>query len=189
MEQIYVLKLEFGKYYVGKTGNVDVRIHSHVNGRGSAWTRIHSVVEHVETRDCTGKFDEDMCTLEYMDKYGIENVRGGSFCQIQLTDGTVDTIERILSHANNRCFSCGGKDHYIGDCPRGSTPLRGFWQRLKNFIHMILTTPSYDDVGRDTGVVCYRCGRGGHYSTECYARYSIGGEVLGYWSDSSSDDA
>ena len=36
---IYILKLQFGRYYVGKSDNVQKRYNEHCVGYGSAWTK------------------------------------------------------------------------------------------------------------------------------------------------------
>ena len=39
LTNIYILKLEGGNYYVGKTDNPTKRYQEHVEGKGSAWTK------------------------------------------------------------------------------------------------------------------------------------------------------
>ena len=77
---IYALKLENGKYYVGRSYNVPKRLNQHYNGEGSVWTKKHKPIKLNEVFLNKTKFDEDKYTLMYMSIYGIENVRGGSFC-------------------------------------------------------------------------------------------------------------
>ena len=42
--------------------------------------------------DCDN-FDEDKYTIKYMAKYGIDNVRGGTFCKITLSDMHIAIIQ------------------------------------------------------------------------------------------------
>ena len=42
---IYILRLEQGEYYVGKTANPDFRIESHFNSEGSAWTKLYKLTK------------------------------------------------------------------------------------------------------------------------------------------------
>jgi len=79
MVYIYVLKLQENKYYVGKTNNPSVRIENHLNGNGSSWTKIYKPLKVVDMIPNCDDYDEDKYTQIYMDKYGIDNVRGGSF--------------------------------------------------------------------------------------------------------------
>jgi predicted GIY-YIG superfamily endonuclease len=39
MIYIYVIKLEKGKYYIGKTSNPQFRLQSHFDSNGSSWTK------------------------------------------------------------------------------------------------------------------------------------------------------
>ena len=116
MVYIYVLALENNKYYVGKTCSPIVRIHNHFNNKGSAYTRTHKPVEIKEIRSDCDDFDEDKTTLEYMCKHGIDNVRGGSFTQLEFDDTTRHFIQRMINGADNRCFYCGSNDHFINKC-------------------------------------------------------------------------
>ncbi len=76
--------------------NPNFRLETHFNYNGSAWTKKYrpiSVHKLVETND---PYDEDKYTLKYMDKYGINNVMGGSFSQINLDDTSQKTILRMI---------------------------------------------------------------------------------------------
>ena len=42
-------------------------------------------------------YDEDKYTLKYMNKYGINNVRGGSFCELYLSEENQKNIKKILT--------------------------------------------------------------------------------------------
>ena len=46
---IYVLRLEGGRYYVGKTDNVPQRFQQHLQGQGSTWTKKYKPVSLVKT--------------------------------------------------------------------------------------------------------------------------------------------
>ena len=113
---LYVLKLRQGKFYVGSTNNIDSRFAEHLNGNGSAWTREHEPVEIVSTFR-GNRFQEDSLVLTYMSRYGIENVRGGTYSSLCLPDDSKHLIERQLRHAGNQCFNCGSSDHFANQCP------------------------------------------------------------------------
>jgi len=85
MLYIYIIKLENNKYYVGKTLYPDFRINDHFNSTGSAWTRKYKPIEIVQLIDNCDDYDEDKYVIKYMEEYGINNVRGGSFNQVKLS--------------------------------------------------------------------------------------------------------
>ena len=51
-----------------------------------------------------------------MEKYGIHNVRGGSFCQMVLTNSNIETLKQIITHKTDACFLCGNTGHYASNC-------------------------------------------------------------------------
>jgi predicted GIY-YIG superfamily endonuclease len=116
MEQIYILKLRAGKYYIGKTRNIEKRYEEHLTGTGSGWTKKYKPVSLIKTIKSTSQFDEDKYVKEYMAKYGIENVRGGSYSNIVLDENSIAVLEKEIRHSNNVCMRCGRDTHYIKDC-------------------------------------------------------------------------
>ena len=89
---IYILRLKDGRYYIGKTDNVAKRFQEHMNGNGSAWTRKYKPVELVLTIMNASPFDEDRYTEEYMERYGTDKVRGGSYVTNVLTDAQYEVL-------------------------------------------------------------------------------------------------
>ena len=64
----------------------------------------------------TSYFDEDKYVKEYMAKYGIENVRGGTYSNIVLDDNSILVLEKEIRHSKNLCTRCGRNTHFIKHC-------------------------------------------------------------------------
>ena len=150
MVYIYILKLQNNKFYIGKTNNPEFRLTEHFNKIGSIWTTKYKPIK-IEKLFKGDDYDEDKYTQMYMDKYGIENVRGGSFTSVKLTDGEKNLLLKKKNSAQNTCFKCGAYGHFANDC---------------------------DYESEDDSDTCFRCGRHGHFVIECYAKYDIDGNYL-----------
>lgn len=116
MEQIYIIKLEKNKYYIGKTRNIEKRWEEHLTGNGSGWTKKYKPTSLITTIKSTSQFDEDKYVKEYMAKYGIDNVRGGTYSNIVLDANSIAVLEKEIWHSKNLCTRCGRDSHYIKEC-------------------------------------------------------------------------
>ena len=113
---IYILKLEKDNYYVGKTDNIDRRYIEHLNGKGSFWTKKYKPISIEKTIFNASHFDEDKYVKEYMVKYGINKVRGGSYLTEQLSESQLNNLYREIRGALNLCINCGSDKHFVKDC-------------------------------------------------------------------------
>ena len=113
---VYVLRCEGGKRYVGKAADVQKRFQEHKNGNGSAWTNKYKPVIIEKIYKNVSPFEEDKITKETMGKYGINNVRGGTYCSIKLSDNEKESLEKEIRGAQDCCFNCGDKTHFAKDC-------------------------------------------------------------------------
>ena len=193
---IYALQLEQGKYYIGKTDNPRFRLENHFNFNGSEWTKKYRPLKVLEIKSDCDDYDEDKITRQYMDKYGINNVRGGSFVSIRLDKPTIDILKQMSNGTNNKCFICEKEEHFAKDCIENNS-----WEKDNS------SDEEYEEVwicercGKEFtdenkceyhekycnlknkkiynfNNNCFRCGREGHYSSSCYATKHIKGYYL-----------
>ena len=121
MLTVYALKLENDKYYIGKTHrgvDADIRFQEHKSGKGSEWTKMYKPISIVETYVHDSAFEEDVLTKKYMMKYGIENVRGGSYIKIVLDEWQIKSLEHEFKSVNDSCFKCGKNGHFANECEK-----------------------------------------------------------------------
>ena len=244
---IYSLKLQSGKYYIGKTESPNFRLEDHFVSSGSAWTNKYKPISIYQLIPDMNDHDEQRITQDYMNKYGIDNVRGGPWCKIGLSNEEKLFIQKLLDGENDKCYQCGSTDHFAKDCKmyqmkpkhtkntcercgrfghsevtcyaktdsngrkiideeeivcwecefcgkefdtekgcmfhenvhctkrRGKNKYRNYYKQSQ-----MLQDELYDsDDSEEDDIICYRCGRPGHLSTECYAQR----HVKGYWLD------
>lgn len=113
---IYILKLAQGKYYIGRAQNPTKRYQEHLNGHGSTWTKKYEPISLIEVIPAASPFDEDKYTKIYMDKYGINNVRGGTYVTEFLDDVQLQALRKELWGAKGKCTRCGRSTHFAKDC-------------------------------------------------------------------------
>lgn len=164
---IYVLELENKKYYIGKTTNPEFRIEQHFNSSGSQWTKKYKPRKVLELLPNCDNYDEDKYTLKFMEQYGINNVRGGTFCELKLTTDNLSTIKKMINGSTDKCYICGENGHFASNCYQDDDNL------LEEFENLLIDND-----------LCFRCYRKGHYASECYAKTTITGDKI----EDSSDE-
>ena len=157
---IYVLELEHGKFYVGRSNNVAKRVTQHKGGDGCAYTHKYPVIKVKEIISDQSVFEEDRVVKEYMALYGIDNVRGGSYVQEFLSQEQKNLLQREIRMAQDLCLKCGRNTHFVQDC-HAQMDVNG------NPIEQKRKTNS-----------CQRCGRNSHSADRCFAKTHQDGSSL-----------
>lgn len=134
-----------------------------------------------------------------MSKYGIDNVRGGSYVQITLDDQSVKHLQKEFQSANNLCFNCNESGHFVKDCK--INPILSIHQNnvientlqlnsksIQNSTESLQNTTNITQMNSNENATnirqinsnenCKRCGRKGHQISKCYAKTNINGFKL-----------
>ena len=186
MEYLYVLKLEQGKWYVGKSANVINRYEQHRSKKGAAWTSKFTPEGLVECRLITSEHDETNTTKDYMKKYGIENVRGGAYTQIDIPSATISVLQHEILGNTDKCYNCGLPGHFTNNCKKQTLKkeiVKEEYEYECDYCDRTFTTQFgcsvHEKSCQKTAVPeCFRCGRAGHFKQDCYARTHVNGYSL-----------
>jgi len=176
-EYVYALQLSSSKYYIGKSFNVTKRFQEHLDGKGSSWTTKYKPIKILETKLITSQHDENNLTKDYMKKHGIQNVRGGSYTQLELPQESVSSIEKEITGNADKCYKCQQYGHFARNCSYEEEEEywecdycdRQFTTRFGCMVHE-------KKCSQTSG--CYRCGRDSHYANNCYASTHVKGYLL-----------
>jgi hypothetical protein len=92
-----------------------------------------------------------------MEQYGINNVRGGSFCQLKLDEDNLSTIKKMINGSSDKCYICGETGHFANDCKQDDDDM------LEEFENL------YCNKKNKNKNTCDICGKVGHKTINCYA--------------------
>ena len=132
MGQLYVLKLQSDKWYVGYTDRGIVRVLEHLQNAGkfkaAKWTQKYRPINWEDAVvEVTGGNktleDEDNKTLELMAIHGVENVRGGKWCKVNMTKREIEKLRKMSRKIKPKktsrkitCGRCGRLGHNRTQC-------------------------------------------------------------------------
>lgn len=159
----YVLQLQHGMFYIGRTQEINInnREFKHLIGTGSEWTALHPPIEIIEQIE-GDKWMEDNLVYKYMDKYTIDRVRGGSYCQVELNIWQQKELKNKLKSVNNICYECGRPGHFANKC-KNKIPS----QKSESKSAPISIPTSISKSTTSIPHACYICGEIGHFVKDC----------------------
>lgn len=118
--EVYILQLEKGRIYVGKSCDVDKRVDQHEHHTGAYFTKKYKPtgVRLPRLGDISGSGDaaERDETLRYMYKHGVDKVRGWKYTQDKINPYERLEIEMNIRELYDLCRKCGKKGHFIKQC-------------------------------------------------------------------------
>jgi U3 small nucleolar RNA-associated protein 14 len=145
--------------------------------------------------------DENNLTKDYMKIYGIQNVRGGSYTTVKLSEDVESLLERELIGNTDKCYKCHLSGHFARDCKRA--PIFKKREKSKKSKNSESSSSESSESSSDSessesssdsessssdedennknqkySYKCTRCGRKGHSISKCYASTHLNGNNL-----------
>jgi predicted GIY-YIG superfamily endonuclease len=156
---IYILKLIDNKFYIGYTDNIKKRVQDHIDGNGCTFTKTYKPTSLVKVYENVDPLKVDKYIIKYMKKYGIDNVRGGSYKNVELKTSQIDSLakEGIIYPK-------------VSKVPKVSKQLKKISIDDINLDDLVI-----DDIGekvlkipiKNANGTCYKCMKDGHYMPQC----------------------
>ena len=151
MYKVYVLKLENGKYFIGYCKTLK-NIKEQLEINGLSWIKDNPYIKILKVYNNCDKFDVDKYTKKYMEVYGIDNVRGGSYYNSELSAEVQFQINEELRISDKDIY----KELELRD-EEDEDGIEDSFDRLEKEFEIINK--------------CSRCGSNDHYSYQCYVEF------------------
>lgn len=156
MYQVYILKLENNKYFVGHTQSIE-NLQSQIKKKNIKWISQNPYIKILKVINKCDKFDVDKYTKKYMEVYGIDHVRGGSYFEPELSPEIIKQITNELGISNQEIY-------YEEDSEPDNNDI---------------IEDSFDEIKGEFEIInkCARCGSNDHYTYNCFVEFLSKGEI------------
>ena len=119
-EGIYILELAQGRVYVGHSSDTRRRMHQHLAGQGSAFTKAFPptgvILPRLGCVSGSAEAAERDETLRYMFLRGIQVVRGWKYTRVYMAEDEVQDAEENIRELYDLCRRCGHPGHFVSQC-------------------------------------------------------------------------
>ena len=151
MIYIYILELCNNKFYIGKLYNIyDLEDTILMLDETNEWLYYNKIIKIANIEAFEENFDEVYFIYEFMQHYGVNNVRGGDFNRMNLTLDNAYNIFINIKIEQNKCYICGLNNHNAYQCKL---------QNKYDYHKLVSLFNSY--------IYCYNCYNNGHYKEDC----------------------
>jgi predicted GIY-YIG superfamily endonuclease len=191
LQFVYNLELVEGKTYVGITNDMTRRLAQHLTLQGAQWTKRFKVIRLRHSESFTKQSKEQMAqiednfTLSAMSRQGIENVRGGSWSNVQLIPLEIERLLTLVKPIEGKCIICGKPEHGICSYRVSKYSLEGMETEMDNTEEPeIILKPRKTAMKVQAKASfkqakhCSRCGHTGHNKSVCNAKTRHDGTPL-----------
>ncbi|KAJ3319243.1 Cullin-4A [Boothiomyces sp. JEL0866] len=170
------------KIYVGYTNRtVGERVLEHFNSNGSKWTTLYRPIQVLQMRE-GGIKEVNELTLQMMETYGWWNVRGGSWCKVEMTNCPPALLKRQQVEMPTKLKKVHAEKAVVDSPTLTKSKSIDSTQDLAKALGSISLKDPYESPNQTrkkyADKACFICGRTSHFAKDCYAKTDIDGNPL-----------